>query len=365
MYFASGNLIVENTRTSGVNVREWRFGNPQWEVYYNHNAAPNSINDNTVYSVEGETYEICHFGWATAGVTRGKSPYSASFNIGSDMYHFRIYPHYTMITPSDPRADGTSIGRNYNHYAYGPSYSKPGTVSGNGKWGYAANVEPYPNDGLLPTGIVKENSWNTLSVDGLDISHIHNTCEWGVHFDDEGTGHDNKRDGEWFTLSAYQWNYLLTKRKNAFWLHGLATIFDAVDGTAHQGLVLLPDNWETPDNCTKLVPMETDYGLNLFRYNGAPDEENRWEDMENAGAVFLPAALSRRMVNNSTPLFEYAYNDGYYWTSSCYNEVAAYALVFHSQSLTHVGVVANDSGSLYSSENTLRIWGGSVRLVHH
>ena len=73
---------------------------------------------------------------------------------------------------------------------------------------------------------------------------------------------------------------------------------------------------------------------------------NNWKLMENAGAVFLPAAGCR---NNT--LITQVNSRGCYWSSCYYSSEAAWILYFHSNSV--------------NTNNTLenRYCGQSVRLV--
>ena len=99
----------------------------------------------------------------------------------------------------------------------------------------------------------------------------------------------------WRTLSLHEWTYLLTQRENANNLYTYANI----NGT--NGLVLLPDKWETIDEIP--INIATDYSANTFSLA-------QWETLETRGAVFLPSC-GVYMGNN--------YNHetaGLYWTNT-------------------------------------------------
>ena len=128
--------------------------------------------------------------------------------------------------------------------------------------------------------------------------------------------------GTWHTPSSEEWYYLLCKRPNAATLFALATV-----DTVH-GLIILPDDWTTPDGLT-FTP-STEKGLQPSEQNYISKTEDgyshnvytreQWQALEQAGAVFLPAAGDRYMgVNNvnvygnywaSTPLRSYIDNAG-------------------------------------------------------
>lgn len=78
----------------------------------------------------------------------------------------------------------------------------------------------------------------------------------------------------WSTLSKDEWNYLLNERANAANLKALATVNNV------KGLVLLPDTWMA--------------GAPASTYTA-----DTWMTMENAGAVFLPAAGQMTSVYDS------------------------------------------------------------------
>ena len=96
-------------------------------------------------------------------------------------------------------------------------------------------------------------------------------------------GSDNKTtvDGvEWRTLTADEWFYLLARAKS---------MYMEVDG--ENGVVLMPDDW-----------------------TGSFTDATKWEDVKDAGAIFLPIAGSRTGNASVTT------TDGYYWTATAGTE---------------------------------------------
>lgn len=82
--------------------------------------------------------------------------------------------------------------------------------------------------------------------------------------------------GNWRTLSAPEWDYVLSGRDNAEKL----VLMGKVNG--YCGIILLPDNWRTPSGCA----------LHIDFYLGEWPEDNlftpeQWRKMEKAGAVFF------------------------------------------------------------------------------
>ena len=87
-------------------------------------------------------------------------------------------------------------------------------------------------------------------------------------------------------------------RDNANTLYGQAT----VNGV--HGLIILPDGW-TPILGIEFIPAYSSTGWTVNTYT-----ESQWTQMEDVGAVFLPAGCGRRGQN-----IEYN-NVGSYWSST-------------------------------------------------
>lgn len=161
--------------------------------------------------------------------------------------------------------------------------------------------------------------------------------------------------GTWHTLSSDEWYYLLCKRPNAATLFALATV-----DTVH-GLIILPDDWTTPDGLT-FTP-STEKGLQPSEQNYISKTEDgyshnvytteQWQALEQAGAVFLPAAGMRA----SLTMYETNYC-GYYWSST------KYVNIFEPGTDTEMAEAMLFSPSHVYSQSPLNIAEGrSVRLV--
>ena len=135
--------------------------------------------------------------------------------------------------------------------------------------------------------------------------------DWGTLF---------KGNEEWFTLSKEQWEYLLNTRPNASELQEIAQV------AGINGIMLLPDNWERPENCEPTT-IEVE-GANVLQYT-----DEQWSIIEKNGAVFLPSAgrrtggygnlINKQQEEETENLNEgyYRWQDntnlwGYYWTST-------------------------------------------------
>ena len=158
--------------------------------------------------------------------------------------------------------------------------------------------------------------------------------------------------GTWRTLTAEESEYLFRVRPNAEQLFSFATVNDV------QGVIILPDDWITPEGLS-FVP-STAQGLSwrsdagffknddgdCFSHNIYSYAE--WEKMENAGAVFFPAAGNRygKRVRD-------AGGDGNYWLASSCKLASGYGACY----------IDFPPNSLYPNRHNQRFYGLSVRPV--
>ena len=150
----------------------------------------------------------------------------------------------------------------------------------------------------------------------------------------------------WRTLTNDEWMYIFYDRTNAQSLFALGSV-NGVNGT-----IILPDNWTTPDGVSFVA--STTQGLswngsyyhnsngNNFSHNTYTSEQ--WSEMEQSGAVFLPASGFRDGV------MALVGNHGNYWSST-----GDYGTSAHNIYL---------STSIFDPNSMdMRIRGHSVRLV--
>ena len=170
------------------------------------------------------------------------------------------------------------------------------------------------------------------------------TSEYPSDFTDWGTKNISNGGGmAWRTLTAAEWEYLFEKRANATSLFG----FGSVNGT--NGLILLPDGWEMvkPENLT-FVPAAENGFENKGSYYQSPGDNygsntytlSQWTAMEEAWAVFRPAAGSRFSKNVSE-----VNQKGYYWSATHAEEDGkAHYIYFRSNGYSVSGATSVSCG---------------------
>ena len=157
-------------------------------------------------------------------------------------------------------------------------------------------------------------------------------ADWAWHNSINGGGNAPHL---WRTLSGDEWDYLLRVRAGATAKCGTGNI----NGVG--GLIILPDSWTLPSGCT----FHSGFGLNWAQNSYTLDQ---WEQMETAGAVFLPAAGMRSGI-----IVDDVGIEGFYWSSTWSpNLNLIYGVQFYS----------NES-SISGYSRISRDWGSSVRPV--
>lgn len=159
------------------------------------------------------------------------------------------------------------------------------------------------------------------------------SVDWGVN--EIGTYAPNI----WRSLTYAEWSYLLDTRNNASELRGVAQVAGV------NGMVFLPDNWTCPVGVTFKSGFHAEWGkANYAAYQTLSADQ--WEKMEQAGAVFLPAAGYRgeKKIIDLQDI-------GRYWSSTndAYTDFMAGYITMYS----------DDAFMMYS----MRYYGMAVRLV--
>ena len=116
--------------------------------------------------------------------------------------------------------------------------------------------------------------------------------------------------------------------------NGASKNYGSIEGIF--GVILLPDKWKTPSG------LKLDYP---FHYYSLAE----WTKMENAGAVFLPAAHN---TSKGRPL-------GNYWSSSTENIKTAWFYHFESHDSSYSWGMSTSYGNL-PEKKSVRL----VRIIH-
>ena len=154
--------------------------------------------------------------------------------------------------------------------------------------------------------------------------------DWGVYNPISNGG--NTAD-QWRTLTRSEWYYVFNTRNTT---SGIRYAKAKVNNI--KGVILLPDDWSS-----------STYSLSSTNSNGVSFSSNtltaaQWTTLEQAGAVFLPAAGAR----SGTTV--YLSSLGNYWSASYYDSNHAYNVSF-------------SDGNLNPGNCSNRYYGQSVRLV--
>ena len=199
---------------------------------------------------------------------------------------------------------------------------------------YGGNVSGSDNSNISSTysGWIDLFGWGTgdnPTLTSSDYADFSTFVDWGSNPISNGGNAAHL----WRTLTNAEWYYLLEGRPNA------SSKFATGNINGVGGLIILPDNWTQPSECAFTSGFAPDWTLNSYTLA-------QWEQMEDAGAVFLPAAGER-----SGEYVVYAGRFGIYWPSDPTDESRAFRMGFSSD--------INDLGNPFNNRNT----GYSVRPV--
>ena len=167
----------------------------------------------------------------------------------------------------------------------------------------------------------------------LDMTGEYANADWGVY---NRISNGGDQAGLWRTLEYEEMQYLAYHRPGAFKLTGAATVNDV------QGVILLPNNWQMPAGLGSFQPV----GFLGGEYSDNVYDISDWEQMEAAGAVFLP-------IHGVTGNWAHAY----YWTASVELHAIKPGLRAYSFIVDHDGV---STGATPDHRNDNGVW---VRLI--
>lgn len=202
---------------------------------------------------------------------------------------------------------------------------------------------------------VAENSGLTGEVQKYGIYSSSNNATYGTGESlkaDWGTTIDNK--GTWRTPSKDEFYWLFTRRigdihnRHMSTINGVKASYAKGIVNGFNGIIIFPDNYTHPGGVT--LP-ENVNGVKVS-FDGNNYSEDEWEEMENNGAVFLPATDYR--IDDGSSTVWGGKNCVLYWASNGYekNTGQAYRL--------------NGTSNNFSvNDYTDRKRGMAVRLIHY
>ena len=181
--------------------------------------------------------------------------------------------------------------------------------------------------------------WDTNNSSGssygppgqYDLTGSYANADWGVY---NPISNGGNQANQWRTLTQPEWNYVFNTRTTSSGIrYAKAKVNDM------NGVILLPDDWSSGI-----------YSLsNTNTYNASFNSNvitaSQWNTLEQAGAVFLPAAGNRYGAS-----VDDVGSYGRYWSASCYNSGYAWLVYFYDT-------------YLYAGGYGYRSKGLSVRLV--
>ena len=204
-------------------------------------------------------------------------------------------------------------------------------------WRFAEHQYDY-----VGTQTADGNGYYGGNVSGSDNRNISSTYSGWIDLFGWGTGSNPTLSSQIYwdygtlrTLTQAEWEYLLNERPNASSKFAIGNI----NGVG--GLILLPDSWTLPSECSFTSGYATYDGYIDIDWTHNSYTLAQWAQMEAAGAVFLPAAGNRYGTN--------VYDVGlgvYYWSSTPVNKLSAYIMDLVSSGLSATN--CNSRGFGYS-----------------
>ena len=205
-----------------------------------------------------------------------------------------------------------------------------------GTWRFAESqleYRGYDNNNIAPAydGWIDLFGWGT----GYNPTETSTDPYAYSTFNDWGTAAEGDLGTSWRTLTSEEWQYVFNTRTTPSGIRYAKAVVDSVNG-----VILLPDDWDATTH-----PLDSTNIVNA-NYSSNTISPNDWLALEDAGAVFLPAAGGRRGTK-----VDYLGSIGNYWSASVYSDFFAYSVNF------------SDNTLLPGEHNARREYGFCVRLV--
>ena len=159
--------------------------------------------------------------------------------------------------------------------------------------------------GWAESGAVCYQPWSTsTSNSDYNPGNDYENNLTGAYADADWAWHNAIQNGGnskhlWRTLTIYEWQYLLETRPNAAEKYGAAKVGNT------KGLMVLPDIWTLPEGLSFTPGYSEGHPFTEYTLT-------EWQQLEAAGALFLPASGVRIQGTN----YMWANKCGYYWSTN-------------------------------------------------
>jgi len=278
----------QNTAPTGAVNGKFSINNSGDQVYFSQG------NLQYIGSAATPYWKFADNQWDVLGTTTGQN--SSSQNVDRDLFGWGTSGYHDANDPYNvnyqPWSTSTSqVNSSYNYYCYGPS-----------------------------TNMTDPNLTGTSA-----------NYDWGVY---NPISNGGNQANQWRTLTQPEWAYIFNTRSTTSGIRYAKANVNNVNG-----VILLPDDWSSDTySLSNTNSSDASYSSNTV-------SATQWSTLEQAGAVFLPAAgyRSGTSVNNVG-------SNGEYWSASYSNSYLARYVGFNGTILS-AGYVDG------------RYYGQSVRLV--
>ena len=195
-----------------------------------------------------------------------------------------------------------------------------------------------------------DESWKYGPTGDSDLTGDYANSDWGIYNAIKNGGNQN---GIWRTLSEEEWDYVFNSRITSSGIRYAKANVNNVNG-----VILLPDDW----NCS-VYQLYENYNESWAEYSSNIIDISQWNLIQEAGAVFLPAAgmrinnASQSYGGNVTVRIDLLNNSGKYWSTKSYYNVGPYSVIAAGYNL----FFSNNDCS--SGDMSSRGCGLAVRLV--